>query len=59
MIKEVVVRTHTAGQDLCLEITESVFVEDAARALDVLSQLKELGIRVALDDFGMGYSSLS
>ncbi len=44
---------------LTLEITESVFVEDAERALIVMGELKQLGVALALDDFGTGYSSLS
>ena len=42
---------------LVLEITESAFVQDGARTLAVLTQLKELGVMLALD--GFGYSSLS
>jgi diguanylate cyclase (GGDEF)-like protein len=42
-----------------LEITESVFIEDAEAALEQLRALRGLGVRVALDDFGTGYSSLS
>lgn len=45
--------------DLTLEITESVFIADAQRALVVLEGLKRLGVKIALDDFGTGYSSLS
>lgn len=41
-----------------VEITESVLVADHAHARTVLSQLKELGVDVVLDDFGAGYSSL-
>jgi len=43
---------------LILEVTESIFVNDADRAARVLDQLRALGVRVALDDFGTGYSSL-
>jgi diguanylate cyclase (GGDEF)-like protein/PAS domain S-box-containing protein len=44
---------------LCLEITESVLMDDAVVALRTLERLKELGVRLAIDDFGTGYSSLS
>ena len=44
---------------LVVEITESVFIQDAAKAVQVLTNLRGLGVRLALDDFGTGYSSLS
>ncbi|MEA2421237.1 MAG: hypothetical protein QOF55_336, partial [Thermoleophilaceae bacterium] len=44
---------------LCVEITESALVEDAASTLATLNHLKELGVTLALDDFGTGYSSLT
>ena len=59
MLEDVISMTDTPAKNLCLEITESAFVQDAQRALTVLSQVKELGVGVALDDFGTGYSSLS
>ena len=42
-----------------LEITESIVISDAARALALLGELRSLGVRIALDDFGTGYSSLT
>lgn len=44
---------------LILEITESVLLTDDTRTLDILRQLRALGVRIALDDFGVGHSSLS
>ena len=44
---------------LCLEITESVLMEDASTALVTLQSLDALGIDLYIDDFGTGYSSLA
>jgi len=48
-----------AASRLEFEITEAVLIRDDEAALDVLHQLRKLGVRIALDDFGTGYSSLS
>jgi EAL domain-containing protein (putative c-di-GMP-specific phosphodiesterase class I) len=42
-----------------LEITESVLMDDFTRAISILRLLKALGVRIAMDDFGTEYSSLS
>jgi diguanylate cyclase (GGDEF)-like protein len=44
---------------ICLEITESGFMEDPAHAQKVLDRLSAMGLRLAIDDYGVGYSSLS
>ena len=45
-------------QHLELELTERVFVENLQSHRDAFHRLRDLGVRVALDDFGVGYSSL-
>jgi EAL domain-containing protein (putative c-di-GMP-specific phosphodiesterase class I) len=52
-------RWRYPSERLTLEITESALLADPDRAVDVLGQIRRLGVRVALDDFGTGYSSLS
>ena len=46
-------------EDLQFELTESALMQDPAGALEALSKLKSLGVRLLIDDFGTGYSSLS
>jgi diguanylate cyclase len=52
-------RYDVAPSALRLEITESALMRDAARTREILMRLAEAGVRLAVDDFGMGYSSLS
>lgn len=42
-----------------MEITEGMVMQDAERAIRILSAIKQLGVRLAIDDFGVGYSSLA
>ncbi len=47
------------GGSVCLEITESVVVQDIETTRKTLAGLKQVGVQVAIDDFGTGYSVLS
>lgn len=51
--------TGLEGRYLKLEITESVFIENVDKAIEIFSQLKQWGVQICLDDFGTGYSSFS
>ncbi len=57
-VQSVLQAERTDPRLLTLEVTEGIFIQDSRRALMVLNDLKKLGIRIALDDFGSGYSSL-
>ena len=46
-------------RDLSLEVTESAIMKNERRAVEVLGELKRMGIAIALDDFGTGFSSLN
>jgi EAL domain-containing protein (putative c-di-GMP-specific phosphodiesterase class I) len=58
-VRQALRETGMKAAQLELEITESVFIDDADGALERLHAVRGLGVRVGLDDFGTGYSSLS
>ena len=58
-IQTILLQTGLAPTALELELTESVLVHDPTHATQILNRLKELGISLSLDDFGIGYSSLN
>jgi diguanylate cyclase (GGDEF)-like protein/PAS domain S-box-containing protein len=62
LVGKVTEALESAGLDpslLVLELTESMLVENPARVATILRALRALGVRLAIDDFGIGYSSLS
>ena len=59
MIKNILEETGIYPENLELEITETVLMENAESATAQLKQLSEIGIKLSIDDFGTGYSSLS
>jgi diguanylate cyclase (GGDEF)-like protein/PAS domain S-box-containing protein len=59
LVHTILLETGLAPGRLELEITEGVLIEDFDRGVALLRRLKALGVRVSMDDFGSGYSSLS
>ena len=58
LLADVLAETGLAPSRLGIEITESIFIDFFNEALDQLSAIKALGVKLVLDDFGTGYSSL-
>ncbi|MGB6016017.1 MAG: EAL domain-containing protein, partial [Nodosilinea sp.] len=58
-IDSALARNGLQGKHLKVEITESVLIQNAQLAIDLLKQLRQRHIQVCMDDFGTGYSSLS
>lgn len=58
MVREVVEFTGVDPDRICLEITEGLAASTVEEAWSTLRPVREIGVRLALDDFGMGYSSL-
>ncbi|MDO9385150.1 MAG: EAL domain-containing protein [Thiobacillus sp.] len=58
-LKAILMATGMDARLLELEISESLLMRDVEKTMRVLTGLKDMGIRIAIDDFGMGYSSLA
>lgn len=58
-VSAILAETGLAPYSLQLEITENVVIENSEQVLETLTRLTKCGVRIAIDDFGIGYSSLS
>lgn len=58
-IRELILSSDIPASKLEIEITESIMIDSAEKALRCIDEIKSMGIQIAIDDFGTGYSSLS
>lgn len=58
-VAETLARHDLPGEALWLEITESIMIEDTLTTAAVMTGLRRLGVRLAVDDFGTGFSALN
>ena len=58
-LQELLDKYELQPEDLELEITESIYVEDSDLINNRIQQLRDIGFKIAMDDFGSGYSSLN
>ena len=58
-VSEVLRKVTVPSGSIEIEITEGVFMENMKEAVDILNELRSMGIDISIDDFGTGYSSLS
>ncbi|NIN62610.1 MAG: EAL domain-containing protein [Gammaproteobacteria bacterium] len=59
IVDEVLSIDGVSADMLEIEITESTFIQDISKTIEILTDLKVRGLQIAIDDFGTGYSSLS
>jgi diguanylate cyclase (GGDEF)-like protein len=58
-VRRIVAETGMDPRRLDLEVTEGLLIREPDKAVEILRELKKLGIQISMDDFGTGYSSLS
>lgn len=58
VVKEAIEKSGLTPEFLELELTKNLFLEDTAIVIKSLKQFKDMGIRITIDDFGVGYASL-
>ena len=58
-VQTIIAQHSISKNQLILEITESVLIENTETVVSTLNQLQKIGLQISLDDFGTGYSSLS
>ncbi len=59
LLKATIIETGIDATKVTIEITEGLFINDLDKILQVLNEIKSMGISISVDDFGTGYSSLS
>jgi diguanylate cyclase (GGDEF)-like protein len=58
MVERIIEETGVSSEIIELEFTESIFMGDTDRTIDIFKSLKKMGLQLSIDDFGTGYSSL-
>ncbi len=58
-VRDIIRKSGVPASQLEIEITESIMIDSAEKALECIKEIKHMGIKIAIDDFGTGYSSLS
>ena len=58
-VARILAESGASPRSLCIEITETLLMQDTPATIDTLRRLRDLGVSLAIDDFGTGYSSLS
>ena len=59
ILENILDKTGISPQHLCLEITESNVMQNVENTVELLHELKKMGLQLSVDDFGTGYSSLN